>query len=547
MKTPYVVGPPVRLPGNFFGRSGQTQQFYETLAGAQTHCVSVLGLRRAGKTSFLQHVSHPEVMASFLPDARRYLMLYVDVSACKTAAEFYGRVYHKLLSSLPRLPAGADRVRATADIYELESLLYEFGDRRIVLLMDEFDQLRAANFNADFMTELRALAGVWDYDLAYVTASYWDNNRLGNFVGLPPTSPFYNIFYPTPIYLSGLSPGDLEDLVKIPARSVGIVADDEDVAFIRHHAGTLPFFVQAVAADWLMGKARGERPQPAQLNQRLASEMSPYFEQWWSNFSDVERDVATIVAQEKPVSRLPYGEQEIDLAIDRLKCYGVLAATGDHLWPDSSLFAYWLREFKSSEKRRLAKGTTPLTPAMATQMSGPDRTDATVTIRQIYTRVQQMVEDVGAQFSRLPGIYARKSDAELRDQLLLTLQSGLDNEMGSLVLLSTARSGLGIRLNGEDVMAVKCHTWTGQKGFLSSVDHLMDFATMPDAGAVLLTFVRNQQFAVVAEAITQAMPHHTGYVAANGRRDTRQDYRLRVNGDPSREVAVSIVLCHLPG
>ena len=546
MKTPYVVGPPVRLPSNFFGRAGQTQQFFETLAGAQTHCVSVLGLRRAGKTSFLQHVSHPEVMASFLPDARRYLMIHVDISACKTAAEFYGRVYRKLLSSLPRVPAGIDRARATADVYDLESLLYEFGDRRIVLLMDEFDQLRTANFNADFMTELRALAGVWDYDLAYVTASYWDNNRLGNFVGLPPTSPFYNIFYPTPIYLSGLGPGDLEDLVKVPARSVGIVADDADVAFIRHHAGTLPFFVQAVAAEWLMSKARGERPQPGPLNQRLASEMSPYFEQWWSNFSDVERDVATTVAQEKPVRRLPYDEQDIDLAIDRLKCYGVIAATGDHLWPDSLLFAHWLREIKGSEKRRLAKGKAPLTPAMATQMSGPARAGTAAAIRQIYTRAQQMVEDVGAQFARLPGIYARKSDGELRDQLLLTLQSGLD-EMNGLLVLPAGRYDVGIRLMEEDVMAIKCHTWTGQKGLLSDVDQLMDFAAAPDAGVVLLAFVRNQEFAVVAEAITQAMPHHTGYVTTTGKRSSRQDYRLRANSDPNRQVSVSIVLCHLPG
>lgn len=547
MKTPYVVGPPVRLPGNFFGRSGQTRQFFETLAGTQTHCVSVLGLRRAGKTSFLQYVSHPEVLASFLPDARRYLMIYVDVSACRTAAELYGRVYRKLLSSLPRVPAGVDRARVTADVYDLESLLYEFGDRRIVLLMDEFDQLRTANFNADFMTELRALAGVWDYDLAYVTASYWDNNRLGNFVGLPPTSPFYNIFYPTPIYLSGLSPADLEALVKIPARSVGIVADDEDVAFIRHHAGTLPFFVQAVAAEWLMGKARGERPQPGRLNQRLASEMSPYFEQWWSNFNDVERDVAATVAQEKPVRRLPYDEQEIDLAVDRLKYYGVIAATGDHLWPDSLLFAHWLREFKGVEKRRPAKGNTPLTPALATQMTGPDRADTAATSRRIYTRVQQMVEDVGAQFARLPGIYARKSDAELRDQLLLTLRSGLDDGMRGLLLFPMGRSDLGIRLGGEDVMAVKCHTWAGQKGFLSDVDQLVGFSAAYDAGVVLLTLVRNPEFAAVASAIAQAMPHHAGYVGSNGKRDARQDYRLRVNDEPNREVSVSILLCHLPG
>ena len=69
MRLPYVVGPPVKLPTDFFGRAAQTRQFFDTLAGPQVQCVSVLGLRRAGKTSFLQHVAHPEVMAGFLSDA----------------------------------------------------------------------------------------------------------------------------------------------------------------------------------------------------------------------------------------------------------------------------------------------------------------------------------------------------------------------------------------------------------------------------------------------------------------------------------------------
>ena len=106
-------------------------------------------------------------------------MVYVDVSACKTPAEFYSRVYHKLMANLPRVPSGTARSQTGNDVYDVESLLYEFGERRVVFLMDEFDQLRAADFGANFMTELRALAGIWDFELAYVTASYWDNYHLG--------------------------------------------------------------------------------------------------------------------------------------------------------------------------------------------------------------------------------------------------------------------------------------------------------------------------------------------------------------------------------
>ncbi len=226
----------------------------------------------------------------------------------------------------------------------MESLLYDVGERRVVLLMDEFDHLRTAGFGDEFMTELRALAGVWDYELAYVTASYWDLYRLGNFLGLPPTSPFYNIFYPTPIYLSGLSPAELDDLIRAPARRVGIDATDEDIAYVRHIAGSLPFFVQATAAVWLSHKTGGRLPEPRDVTPRLVSEMGPYFEQWWSHFSDVERGVLLAVAGERPVERLPYGEAETTSAAQRLCNYGVLTATGSHLWLDSLLFNHWLRD-----------------------------------------------------------------------------------------------------------------------------------------------------------------------------------------------------------
>lgn len=342
MRMPYIVGPPVRLPTDFYGRARQTQQFFDTLAGPQVQCVSVLGLRRAGKTSFLQYIAHPEVMAAHLPNAARTIMIPIDMSVCRSPGEFYGRVLRRLQGHLA--PRAAAEPAATADVYAVESSLYELAGRRVVLLLDEFDQLRAADYGQEFLAELRALAGVWDYELGYVTASYWDLYRLGNFVGLPDTSPFYNIFYPTPIYLSGLSPAELDDLVRVPARRVGIAAADEDVAFVRHIAGSLPFFVQATAAVWLSYKLHDRPPDRREVIQRLSSEMGPYFEQWWRNFSDVERDVLAAVTAEKPVARLPYGEGEVAAAADRLTRYGVLAATGERLWADSLLFGQWVRE-----------------------------------------------------------------------------------------------------------------------------------------------------------------------------------------------------------
>jgi len=530
MTTPYIVGPPVKLPTDFFGRAHQTRQFFETLAGPQVQCVSVLGLRRAGKTSFLQHVSHPQVMATYLSDAARYATVYVDVSACKTPAEFYNRVYRQLLAYLP--PRQAVRAMPAADAYAVESLLYELADRRVVLLMDEFDQLRTSDFGQEFMTELRALASIWDYELGYVTASYWDLYRLGNFVGLPLTSPFYNIFHPTPIYLSGLSADELDDLVRVPARRVGIAADDEDVAYVRHIAGSLPFFVQATAAVWLLYKQRGHQPDERDVTRRLASELGPYFEQWWRNFNDVERGVLAAVAGEKPVSRLPYSEAETTAATERLRHYGLIASTGGQLWADSLLFRQWLQEYGSRNGRFRPLPGHAYEPQDA---SGP---------QERREQVLRLIQEAARRLERLP--VRTWTDSDLRDQLLSASAGGESRTSGGETLAPEGATGLQAHYAGNTVLAGQCGQWRGQKALLECVSLALQSAPGPRIAIIL--FARHQDYPLVVAAAAQAMPQHPNYLDTAGRpAGDRLDYRFRAATVAQNTVDLTILLFRLPG
>lgn len=534
MTTPYLVGPPVKLPTDFFGRARQTRQFFETLAGPQVQCVSVLGLRRAGKTSFLQHVSHPQVMATYLPDAQRFATVYLDVSACKSPVDFYSRAYRQLLAFLsPRQAAGSALV---ADAYAVESLLYELADRRVVLLMDEFDRLRTSDFGQEFMTELRALASIWDYELGYVTASYWDLYRLGNFVGLPLTSPFYNIFHPTPIYLSGLSPDELNDLVRVPARRVGIAADDEDVAYVRHIAGSLPFFVQATAAVWLPYKQSGQQPNTLEVTRRLASELGPYFEQWWRNFSDVERDVLAAVAAEKPVARLPYSEAETAAAADRLRNYGVIASTGGQFWADSLLFKQWLREYGGRDAR-----SHPL-PSLS---GHTHRETEPATAEERREQVLRLIQEAGRQLERLTDPI--QTDGDLRDQLLWASAGRRSKTMSEKSLEAYGAIGLRALDAGAVLLAAECCRWRGQKSLLESVSLALQNAQ--GSRAAIILFARRQDYPIVVAAAAQAMPQHPDYLDTAGRpAGDRLDYRFRAaNGTPPTGVNLSVLLFRLPG
>ncbi|MEJ2749953.1 MAG: hypothetical protein P8183_18895, partial [Anaerolineae bacterium] len=227
-------------------------------------------------------------------------------------------------------------------------------------LLDEFDHLKTAACDQDFLTELRAMTSVWDYELACVTASYWDLYQLGAHIGLPPTSPFYNIFYPTPIYVSELDAADVKSLIRQPAENAGLTVTSEDVLRISQLAGSLPFFVQATAAKWFQEKRTIPQPNPAKIGSHMVAVMSPYFAQWWRYFTPVERDLLQTLANKEPIDSLPYADVELNEAVRRLQNYGLLLRQRNGFRINGTIAVFWIRLYAGKIVLNGRNGTNTL-------------------------------------------------------------------------------------------------------------------------------------------------------------------------------------------
>lgn len=401
---PYIVGHPIKNPADFYGRLSQVNRFYEVVAGTQAQSVSVLGVRRAGKTSFLHHVAHPDIMARYLPDPDRYLMVYLDMSSCPNPAVFYGRLCHRLQQLLGIAAPTVSPL--TADVYQVELLLGQLANYRIILLLDEFDHLRLGSFGQEFLNELRSLTTHWEYEMACVTASYWDLFQLGTHVGLPPTSPFYNIFYPYPIYLGGLLPDELAALVCQPAERVGVALNKDDVAAVAWLAGTLPYFVQATAVSWLREKqAQNSVHLPHKLTQ-LSQEMAPFFAQWWRTLQPTEQALLQQVA---------IGAAPAEDGAARLRRYGLLRQeAGGETAVNGAIFTTWLQ-------------TQPQEPPSPPAVTPPNHPHNHRTLRQTLVNhfnleeLQLLCFDLGVDYDQLPG---STKGAKARDLILYWEQRG---------------------------------------------------------------------------------------------------------------------------
>lgn len=395
----YIVGHPIKRPSDFYGRFTETVRFFEIIGGTQAQSVSILGLRRAGKTSFLQYVSHPDIAAQYLPDPENTLMIYLDMSYCKTPSDFYYRLLIRLQQELGNQYVTRSLWKPSppgeATIYDVEVHLCQLNHSRIVLLLDEFDHLRTGKFDQDFLIELRAMTGVLDYDLACVTASYWDLFQLGEHLGLPPTSPFYNIFYPTPIYLAGLDTADFIALTRQALQPDSETFSDIELSAINQIAGTLPFFVQATADLWTRQRRKQGAVDPIAIRDKLVSEMKPFFSQWWRHFSDCERDVLRQAANIPTAASQPCHQVQINEATRKLINFGLLIANTNHPIINGDLFCHWLHLQQA-------------TPAHPKPASAP-RSNQRAEIRRIlshsfnHEELRTLCFDLGLSYDDLPG------------------------------------------------------------------------------------------------------------------------------------------------
>src|SRR6185312_10158960 len=76
---PFTYGNPISDPRRFFGRAREVEQIFGRLRNEEFESSSLVGDRRIGKTSLLNHLADPGVRAAHSLGPGRYNFVYVDL------------------------------------------------------------------------------------------------------------------------------------------------------------------------------------------------------------------------------------------------------------------------------------------------------------------------------------------------------------------------------------------------------------------------------------------------------------------------------------
>ena len=332
---PYLNRAMIRTVDGFCGRRRELQRVMDSIGTQPPQSVSLVGERRAGKSSLLWHVAHPEVNAGYLRKPDTYVFMMIDFQGQQFSdqagfCQVFCQHLNQALASRLTLPIAEDLSGMGRGL----QLLDEAG-LQLICLFDEFEIITSNPvFNTEFFDFLRSMANT--HPVAYVTASRRDLKSLCHSREITETT-FFNIF--TQITIGPIPDDEVLKLIEEPSAAAGMPLA-EHAAFLTYLSGPWPFFVQiacAAAFDILVETDGGDLKHRL-VEQRFFEETQSHFHYLWEHFFPEERQAFEEILRGAPPA------PELMPVLKSLEAYGCLKRVGEVYQPFSATFTRFLME-----------------------------------------------------------------------------------------------------------------------------------------------------------------------------------------------------------
>jgi hypothetical protein len=377
-KNPFIYGRSVRR-GEFLNREIELRTIFNRLRNGES--MSIVGEPRIGKTSLLLKIADEESQKNYLgKDAKCLIVCPLDlhpISNDYTPVKFWTEILEPLQERPEITPIARQFIKKAVETnYTRRSLEQLFnhignGERKLVLLLDEFDQLlNHPHFQASFFALLRSLA-TRTGGLALVTASRLsvaEMNERGRALlddNIDYGSPFFNNMID--IHLGLFDEPTIDEFLNL----AGDVFSLSDRGFIQTVAGRHPFLLQTMAA--MLFEANGDSLH-ARAAERFYSQIVSHFDDLWYSMDDRTRTTAVIfslfelgkpVVQQHPCYKEIEQIDAFGSELRKLVAWGLVARATENeqtsfLWCEqhwtieTKAFAWWIYEVVISNSRRVA-------------------------------------------------------------------------------------------------------------------------------------------------------------------------------------------------
>jgi Protein kinase domain len=358
LSNPYNNTGPIKDPQIFINRDRLVAKLLSELFSISAQCLSIVGQRKSGKTSLVEHLSRSTTYEAFGYTGDDHLFVYIPCGqigkALDSREDFYRllleRLYAEVTRRLPNfLPnENVHNLQPYSWQEEWQTVLSKLADEhfRVVVTLDSFEELIQQQLIEDRL--FGSLCASLAYNFVWITCSLqpldilfeeafeeFDISKTRRIT----ESEFCGRFIQS-YALHLFSIDDVEVLIDKPSSLHGMTFSPQEREIILRFGGRFPYFIQRACYHFFEAHREGAVNSEDILEKCLKDALR-LWPKYWKRLSKVQRVILYSIASEHPV--------ESSKEIEHLKEASLVYEEYGQLQPFSKEFGRFIREQKHGQ------------------------------------------------------------------------------------------------------------------------------------------------------------------------------------------------------
>ncbi len=143
---------------------------------------------------------------------------------------------------------------------------------------------------------------------------------------------------------------------------------------------------------------------------------------------------------------------------------------------------------------------------------------------------------------RTPSVAAKLNEEEIRDILLIGLNSQFEGAVGGELFNGEGKTDILVRVDDRNIFIGECKVWSGPKTMDDALDQLFRYLVWRDTKAAILLFIRNKDVSSVIDKAIARIETHPNWKRSNVRQsDDHYGFTMHASDDGDREIHLTLI------
>ena len=198
--------------------------------------------------------------------------------------------------------------------------------------------------------------------------------------------------------------------------------------------------------------------------------------------------------------------------------------------------------FAATTVRRKIKPTLPK-PTASREPFKPEPVLAT----DHYEHILSVLDSMVGVMEQSPSAFQEINEESLRTHFLVQLNGHFHGNATGETFNYEGKTDILIKVEGRNIFVGECKFWTGEKGYLKTLDQVLSYLSWRDTKAAVLIFSRNKGFSDVLEKIEQSTAKHPNCkVLVRKRSESSWTFLFGHRDDANREISITVQAYNVP-